>query len=62
MTLLKMPISEYVSKNCLKELDINTGKSLKNIAASNISKMATSQWSQWLQWSQSTPQWSLLEM
>ena len=33
-----MHISEYVCKTYLKELAINTGKPLKNIAASNISK------------------------
>ena len=34
----KMHISEYVCKTCLKELTINTGKLLKNIADSNIPK------------------------
>ena len=33
-----MHISEYVCKTCLKELTINTGKLLKNIADSNIPK------------------------
>ena len=38
IALQKLHISEYVCKSCLKELAINTGKPLKNTAASNISK------------------------
>ena len=33
-----MHISEYVWKTYLKELAINTGKPLKNVATSNITK------------------------
>ena len=36
-----MHISEYVCKTYLKELAINTGKPLKNIATSNIFKDST---------------------